>query len=52
MESNGEHLGYITRLIEEGKVQPIVDSVYTIDEFEKAFERMKRELGGRLGRLF
>ena len=47
MEPNGEHLGLITRLIEQGKVRPIVDSVYKLEEYQKAFDRMnsKRAVG-------
>jgi NADPH:quinone reductase-like Zn-dependent oxidoreductase len=47
MEPNGEHLGLITTLIEQGKVRPIVDSVYKLEEYQKAFDRMnsKRAVG-------
>ena len=47
MEPNGEHLSLITRLIEQGKVRPIVDSVYKLEEYQMAFDRMnsKRAVG-------
>jgi NADPH:quinone reductase-like Zn-dependent oxidoreductase len=44
MHPSGEQLGNITRLVELGKVRPVVDSVYGLDEFEEAFDRLK---GGR-----
>lgn len=39
MESNGEHLSQITKLIEEGKCGPVVDSVWQFEEYDKAFGR-------------
>jgi len=39
MHADGEQLAQITRLIEEGKCRPVLDSVYPLEEFEKAFER-------------
>ena len=39
MESNGEDLAKISKLIEEGKVKPTIDSLYRMEEFQKAFER-------------
>lgn len=39
MEPNGEQLKAITNLIEEGKARPILDSVYPMEEFERAFEK-------------
>jgi NADPH:quinone reductase-like Zn-dependent oxidoreductase len=41
MHPSGEQLGEITRLVELGKVRPVVDSVYGLDEFEEAFDRLK-----------
>lgn len=40
MEPNGEHLSQITKLIDEGKVRPAVDSVYRLEDYQKAFERV------------
>lgn len=40
MESNGDQLQKITGLIEAGKVRPVVDSVFMLSEYEKAFERV------------
>ncbi|KIW63427.1 hypothetical protein PV04_10267 [Phialophora macrospora] len=44
MHPSGEQLGEITRLLELGKVRPVVDSVYGLEEFEEAFDRLR---GGR-----
>jgi NADPH:quinone reductase-like Zn-dependent oxidoreductase len=41
MHMSGEQLGEITRLAEMGKVKAIVDSVYKLEEFEKAFDRLR-----------
>ncbi|OQU98137.1 hypothetical protein CLAIMM_03962 [Cladophialophora immunda] len=40
MHPSGEQLGKITELAEQGKVRAVVDSVFKLDEFEKAFERL------------
>lgn len=40
MQPNGKHLHNITRLIETGKAKPVVDSVYALEEFSKAFARL------------
>ncbi|MBE7180618.1 MAG: NADP-dependent oxidoreductase, partial [Terriglobus roseus] len=40
MDSNGEHLGRVTELIEQNLARPTVDSVFALEEFEKAFERV------------
>ncbi|OAP55831.1 hypothetical protein AYL99_09983 [Fonsecaea erecta] len=40
MHPSGEQLGRITELAEQGKVSAVVDSVFKLDEFEKAFERL------------
>ena len=41
MDTNGEHLSQITKLIEQGKARPVVDSVHRLEDYEKAFERMR-----------
>ena len=41
MEPNGQHLSHITQLIEQGKVQPILDSVHQLENYQAAFDRMK-----------
>ncbi|KIX97376.1 uncharacterized protein Z520_06828 [Fonsecaea multimorphosa CBS 102226] len=40
MHPDGEQLGKITALAERGKVRAVVDSVFKLDEYEKAFERL------------
>ncbi|KAH0829596.1 hypothetical protein AYO21_07559 [Fonsecaea monophora] len=40
MHPSGEQLGRITELAEQGRVRPVVDSVFKLDQFEKAFERL------------
>lgn len=40
MDSNGGHLGRVTELIERNLARPTVDSVFALEEFEKAFERV------------
>lgn len=40
MESSGEQLGQITKLIEENKVRPVVDSVWSLEDFKEAFQRL------------
>lgn len=40
MEPNGQHLGYITQFIEQGKVRALVDSVHKLEDYQNAFERM------------
>ena len=40
METNGKHLQQITKLIEDGKLRSVVDSVYKLDDYKKAFERL------------
>jgi len=39
MHPDGEQLAQITKLIGEGKCRPVLDSVYSMEDFEKAFER-------------
>ena len=39
MGPNRAHLDQITKLVEEGKCKPIVDSVWRFEDYEKAFER-------------
>ena len=41
MDTNGEHLGHITKLIEQGKARPIIDSVHQLEDYEQAFEKMR-----------
>lgn len=38
---NGQELKQITGLIDEGKAKFVVDSVYELEEYEKAFERLE-----------
>ncbi|KAF7186635.1 putative zinc-binding oxidoreductase, mitochondrial [Pseudocercospora fuligena] len=40
MEPNGEQLAKIAKLIEDGVAKPNVDSVWSLEEYEKAFERL------------
>ncbi|OAL23738.1 hypothetical protein AYO20_10884 [Fonsecaea nubica] len=40
MHPSGEQLGRITELAEQGRVRPVVDSVFKLDQFENAFERL------------
>ena len=40
MEPNGEQLSKITALLEEGKCRPILDSVWGLEDFEKAYARV------------
>ena len=40
MESNGEQLARITKLIEEDKAMPVVDSVWVLGDFKDAFVRL------------
>lgn len=40
MHPSGTQLAEITTLAEQGKVRAVVDSVYRLDEYEKAFERL------------
>ena len=44
MQPNRAQLEQITRLVDEGKCHPVVDSVWRLEEFEKAYERAD---GGR-----
>lgn len=39
MRSDGAELEEISRLVEEGRCRPVVDSVWRIEGYEKAFER-------------
>jgi len=41
VEPNGSQLAEITPLIEQGTCQAVVDSVYSLEEYEKAFERLE-----------
>jgi NADPH:quinone reductase-like Zn-dependent oxidoreductase len=40
LETSGANLAEIAELLEAGKVHPLVDSVWSLEEFEKAFERL------------
>jgi NADPH:quinone reductase-like Zn-dependent oxidoreductase len=40
MEPNGEHLQQITELIEAGKARAVVDSVFRLEEYQMAFDRV------------
>ncbi|KAK5937732.1 hypothetical protein PMZ80_009861 [Knufia obscura] len=39
MQTNGKHLQQITRLIEDGRLRPTVDSVHRMDDYRQAFDR-------------
>jgi NADPH:quinone reductase-like Zn-dependent oxidoreductase len=40
MTPNGDHLKKISGLLEEGKVRPVVDSVFKFEDFENGFKRV------------
>lgn len=40
VEQDGEQLAKISSLIETGKVKAVLDSVFALDDWEKAFERL------------
>lgn len=40
MQPDSRQLGEITRLIEDGKCRPLVDSVWPLEQFRPAFERL------------
>ncbi|KAI9799313.1 MAG: hypothetical protein M1825_004806 [Sarcosagium campestre] len=40
MEPNGNQLSQVSNLIEEGKCRPVLDSTWTLEEYEQAFERL------------
>lgn len=40
MDSSGEQLTRITKLFDEGKLKPKVDSMWKLEEYEAAFERL------------
>lgn len=40
MHTSGEQLAKITELAEQGRVKPVVDSVWALDEYQEAFERL------------
>ncbi|KAL8743430.1 MAG: hypothetical protein Q9190_004215 [Brigantiaea leucoxantha] len=41
MQTSGEQLEKITKLVEDGKCEPTVDSVWKFEEYEKAFEKLE-----------
>ncbi|CAN6675137.1 hypothetical protein TRVA0_095S00144 [Trichomonascus vanleenenianus] len=43
MDPNGEQLEKITELVDQGKCRPTVDSVWPLEQFEHAFERLDSE---------
>ena len=49
VEPNRAHLGEIARLIDEGRVQPVVEAVYPLADARRAYERGLRE--GPRGKL-
>ncbi|KAJ9605587.1 hypothetical protein H2200_010244 [Cladophialophora chaetospira] len=49
MHPSGEQLAEITRLVEAGKLRAVVDSVFRLEEFERAFERVAG--GGTRGKV-
>ena len=38
MRPNGQHLSEISKLVESGKINPIVDKSYTFPEIKDAFQ--------------
>ncbi|CEJ58890.1 hypothetical protein PMG11_07535 [Penicillium brasilianum] len=40
MEPSRKHLEQITKLVNEGKCRPMVDSVWPLEQFEEAFKRL------------
>ena len=48
-KGNYKKLTQIAKWTEEGKIKPIVDSVYAFSDYEKAFQRITEE--GRRGRI-
>ncbi|KAJ8102490.1 hypothetical protein POJ06DRAFT_244773 [Lipomyces tetrasporus] len=40
MEPNRKHLEEITKLVEQGKCRPMVDSVWPLEQFHEAFKRL------------
>ncbi|KAK9319416.1 hypothetical protein V1517DRAFT_332638 [Lipomyces orientalis] len=40
MQPNGKHLEEITKLVEQGKCRPLVDSVWPLEQFQEAFKRL------------
>lgn len=40
MKSDGEQLDKITELIEAGKAKPVVDSVFELEDYQEAFDRV------------
>lgn len=40
MAPNGQHLAEISKLLEQGKCTPVVDSVWELEDFTKAFKRL------------
>ena len=41
MEPNGQQLGQISELVEQGRCRPLVDSVFGLEEYGKAFEKLE-----------
>ena len=39
VEANGEQLGEVTKLIEQGRCKGVVDSVFDLEEWKRAFEK-------------
>ena len=40
-EPNGEHLGKIAELIDEGAIEPVIDSVFSLDQIADAHRRVE-----------
>ena len=40
MEPNGQRLAKISELLNEGKCEAVVDSVWKLEDYEGAFERL------------
>jgi NADPH:quinone reductase-like Zn-dependent oxidoreductase len=49
VEPNGEQLAEITKLVDAGELEPEIDSVYPLEDFEAAFARLTEP--GRRGKV-
>jgi NADPH:quinone reductase-like Zn-dependent oxidoreductase len=49
VEPNGAQLAEVTTLVDAGEVQPEIDSVYPLEDFRSAFERLSER--GRRGKV-
>ncbi len=40
MDANGQHLAHVSRLLNEGQCEAVVDSIWDLEDYEGAFERL------------